>query len=105
MIRTNEPIAIATWKHGFKATDVAMDILKNNGSALDAVEVGVRVTEADPKVRTVGYGGFTDQDGNVDYLLINLGDKKVKWVFGGLPDGFDDIGFTQLDDIKSNNNK
>ena len=59
------PLVISTWKHGFKATDVAMDILKNNGTALDAVEMGVRETEADPEVRTVGYGGYTDNTGEV----------------------------------------
>jgi L-asparaginase len=29
----------------------------NNGSALDAVEAGIRVVELDPKVRSVGFGG------------------------------------------------
>ena len=59
------PLVISTWKHGFKATDVAMNILQNNGTALDAVEMGVRETEADPEVRTVGYGGYTDNTGEV----------------------------------------
>ena len=62
---SKSPLVISTWKHGFKATDVAMDILENNGSALDAVEMGVRTTEADPEVRTVGYGGYTDNTGEV----------------------------------------
>ena len=62
---SKKSIVISTWKHGFKATDAAMDILKNNGTALDAVEMGVRETEADPEVRTVGYGGYTDNTGEV----------------------------------------
>ena len=65
MAKLNKPIAIATWKHGYKATLKAHEILNNNGSALDAVEFGINVTEADTNVRTVGYGGFTDEEGNV----------------------------------------
>ena len=33
--------------------------------AIDSVESGVRVAESDSDIRTVGYGGYTDQDGNV----------------------------------------
>jgi isoaspartyl peptidase/L-asparaginase-like protein (Ntn-hydrolase superfamily) len=32
---------------------------------LDAVEQGVRISEADPKVESVGYGGFPDASGEV----------------------------------------
>ena len=35
----------------------AIDTLMNTGSALDAVEAGIRVVELDPKVRSVGFGG------------------------------------------------
>jgi len=65
MQRSQRPIVIATWKHGYKATQKAFDTVNNNGLALDAVEAGIRVTESDSDVRTVGYGGYTDQDGNV----------------------------------------
>ena len=65
MPKLNKPIAIATWEHGHKATIKAYNILNNNGSALDAVEFGINVTEADPLVRTVGYGGYTDDKGEV----------------------------------------
>ena len=60
-----EPIVIGTWKHGYKATKGTYEILINGGLALDAVEEGAKITESDTKVRTVGYGGYTDQDGNV----------------------------------------
>ena len=56
---------MATWKHGYKASQNAYNILNNNGFALDSVEAGVRVAESDSDIRTVGYGGYTDQDGNV----------------------------------------
>ena len=41
------------------------EILKNNGTGLDSVEKGVRITESDPNVRTVGYGGYTDDTGEI----------------------------------------
>ena len=59
------PIVISTWNHGIAANKVAMDIIKNRGNALDAVEAGVRVTESDPEMMSVGYGGLPDRDGHV----------------------------------------
>jgi len=40
-------------------------VLKNGGRALDAVETGVKVPEADPNNQSVGYGGRPDRDGRV----------------------------------------
>ena len=59
------PVALSTWDHGLAANAAAWGILDTGGSALDAVEAGVRVTEADPSVTTVGYGGAPDRDGVV----------------------------------------
>ena len=47
--RMGKPIVISTWNHGLPANDAAMAILRNNGSALDAVEAVVRVPEANPE--------------------------------------------------------
>jgi N4-(beta-N-acetylglucosaminyl)-L-asparaginase len=58
------PVVIATWDNR-KATAAAWEVLKNNGRALDAVEAGARVPEADPKDMSVGYGGLPDRDGKV----------------------------------------
>ncbi|MFN0013773.1 MAG: N(4)-(beta-N-acetylglucosaminyl)-L-asparaginase [Saprospiraceae bacterium] len=58
------PVVIATWDNR-KATDAAWQILSKGGRALDAVEAGARVPEADPMDTSVGYGGFPDRDGNV----------------------------------------
>ena len=60
----NSPMVIATWNN-LKATDAAMQSMKNGGSSLDAVEAGARIPEADPDDMSVGYGGFPDRDGNV----------------------------------------
>jgi len=56
---------LSTWPFGISANDRAMKILMQNGSALDAVEEGVRVTEADPSVTSVGYNGSLDRDGRL----------------------------------------
>ncbi|GGD70731.1 N(4)-(beta-N-acetylglucosaminyl)-L-asparaginase [Lacimicrobium alkaliphilum] len=61
----NKPIVVSTWEHGGPANVAAWKILARNGRALDAVEAGVRVPEADPAVRTVGYGGYPDASGKV----------------------------------------
>lgn len=60
-----KPVVISTWKHGVAANRAAWDVLVNGGRALDAVETGVRVTEADPASNSVGIGGFPDADGHV----------------------------------------
>ncbi|WP_205720220.1 isoaspartyl peptidase/L-asparaginase family protein [Fodinibius halophilus] len=63
--QVKKPVVISTWNHGIAANEAAWEVLAEGGSALDAVEAGVRVTEADPEVRTVGYGGRPDRDGYV----------------------------------------
>ncbi len=60
-----KPVVISTWNHGIPANEAAWKILSSNGRALDAVEQGVRVTESDPKITSVGYGGLPDRDGHV----------------------------------------
>lgn len=59
------PIVISTWDFGIQANAAAWEVLKNKGNALDAVEAGVRVPEADENNQTVGYGGRPDRDGKV----------------------------------------
>lgn len=60
-----KPIVLSTWNFGIKANQAAWSVLRKNGRALDAVETGVKVTEADPEERSVGYGGRPDRDGRV----------------------------------------
>ena len=64
-VNKNSPIVISTWSHGIPANEASIKILENNGSALDAVEAGVRVTEADAENQSVGLGGRPDSEGNV----------------------------------------
>lgn len=58
------PVVISTWNNQ-AANQKAWDIIATGGRALDAVESGVRVVEADPLDQSVGYGGRPDRDGNV----------------------------------------
>ena len=64
-VNKDNPIVISTWSHGIPANEASIKILENNGSALDAVEAGVRVTEADAENQSVGLGGRPDSEGNV----------------------------------------
>lgn len=59
------PLVISTWSPNIKANAAAWQILAKGGRALDAVEQGVWVPEADPDDTSVGYGGLPDRDGRV----------------------------------------
>jgi len=60
----SEPLLIATWKNE-KATIAGWNKLMETGKALDGVEAGARIPEADPNDTSVGYGGYPDRDGHV----------------------------------------
>ncbi len=62
---TQKPVVISTWRFGLQANEAAWKVLQTKGRALDAVEAGVKVPEADPNERSVGYGGRPDRDGRV----------------------------------------
>ncbi len=62
---TNNPIVISTWDFGKTANTEAWKTLSKKGRALDAVEAGVRIPEADPTINTIGYGGLPDREGHV----------------------------------------
>ena len=69
----DNPIVISTWAPNVKANAEAWKILGNGGRALDAVEAGVQIPEADPADQSVGYGGLPDRDGKVtlDACIMN----------------------------------
>lgn len=70
------PMVIATWDVP-NATARAWEVLSTGGSALDAVEKGVMVEEADENNQSVGKGGRPDRDGNVtlDACIMDKGGK------------------------------
>lgn len=63
-ILKNTASIIATWPNE-KATTAAWLKLKETNYALDAVEAGARIPEADVLDTSVGYGGYPDRDGKV----------------------------------------
>jgi isoaspartyl peptidase/L-asparaginase-like protein (Ntn-hydrolase superfamily) len=69
------PVVLSTWNHGLAANDAAWKILSSKGAALDAVEKGVMVTEADFSNLSVGLGGLPDRDGHVT-LDASIMDEK-----------------------------
>src|SRR5690606_17322867 len=69
------PVVLSTWDFGMAANDAAWQVIQKKGRALDAVEAGVRVCEADPENQTVGYGGFPDRDGHVTLDACIMDDK------------------------------
>jgi N4-(beta-N-acetylglucosaminyl)-L-asparaginase len=60
-----KPVVISTWFSNVKANAAAWEVLRTNGKAIDAVEAGVKIPEADPEDKSVGYGGLPDRDGKV----------------------------------------
>ena len=83
------PLVIATWKTDL-AVETAAAYLAKGASALDAVEQGCRIEEANEKGQSVGKGGLPDRDGNVtlDACIMDskgnygavLGVKNIKHV-------------------------
>ncbi len=63
-VSVGEATVLSTWNN-IKANEAAWQIISQGGRALDAVESGAKVPEADPKDQSVGYGGLPDRNGNV----------------------------------------
>ena len=61
----NLPIVISTWDFGVFANKQAWKTLSKGGRALDAIEAGARIPEADMNNHTVGRAGYPDRDGRV----------------------------------------
>ena len=69
----HKPKIISTWKHGLEANKIAWDTFQKSNKGLDAIEQGLRHTEADVTNRSVGIGGMPDRDGDVtlDACIMN----------------------------------
>jgi N4-(beta-N-acetylglucosaminyl)-L-asparaginase len=59
----NKPIVLSTWNFGLDANKEAWKTLSNGGRAVDAVENGVKITEADRSNHSVGLSGLPDREG------------------------------------------
>ena len=88
-LKSIKPLVIATWKTDL-AVETAAKVLEKGGAALEAVEEGCRIEEANEKGQSVGKGGLPDRDGNVtlDACIMDekgnygavLGVKNIKHV-------------------------
>lgn len=58
-------VMVSTWDFGAAANTAGLAARAGGGSALDMVEAGGRVAEADESNSSVGYGGLPDRDGRV----------------------------------------
>jgi N4-(beta-N-acetylglucosaminyl)-L-asparaginase len=72
--QVEKPIVVSTWRNP-DANAAAWKVLQAKGYALDAVEQGAHVPEANPKDTSVGYGGLPDREGLVT-LDASIMDEK-----------------------------
>jgi len=59
------PVVLSTWDFQLPVNEKAYEILQGGGNLLDAVEESISLVEADPRITSVGRGGYPDRDGHV----------------------------------------
>jgi beta-aspartyl-peptidase (threonine type) len=59
-------VIIVASSNGRVGISAAMEVLRNGGSAIDAVEAGIRLVESNPQDHTVGLGGIPNLLGEVE---------------------------------------
>src|SRR3984885_1966366 len=64
-LKLSGPLVVSTWDFGVPANKAAWSVLSAGGWAVDAVEAGARVPEADLRNHSVGRAGYPDRDGHV----------------------------------------
>jgi N4-(beta-N-acetylglucosaminyl)-L-asparaginase len=74
-VKLQTPCVVSTWDFGVAANAAAWRVLSKGGAALDAVEAGARVPEADMSNHSVGRAGYPDRDGHVS-LDASIMDQK-----------------------------
>src|SRR5579863_1554955 len=77
---SGHPVVISTWDTGLSANKGAWEVLSKNGSALDAVEAGVMVTESTINC-CVGLGANPDRDG---YVTLDASIMDHQWNCGSV---------------------
>jgi N4-(beta-N-acetylglucosaminyl)-L-asparaginase len=77
---TGQPVVISTWDTGLAANKGAWEVLGRSGSALDAVEAGVMVTESTINC-CVGLGANPDRDG---FVTLDASIMDHEWNCGSV---------------------
>lgn len=77
---TGKALVLSTWDTGLAANKGAWEVLGRNGSALDAVEAGVRITESSINC-CVGLGANPDRDG---FVTLDASIMDHQWNCGSV---------------------
>jgi N4-(beta-N-acetylglucosaminyl)-L-asparaginase len=59
------PVVLSTWNFNLPVNQTAVAVLESGGSVVDAVEKSISLVESDPKITSVGRGGYPDRDGHL----------------------------------------
>ena len=79
------PVFLGTWRFGVPACRMGWSRLAAGATALDAIEAGANVTEDDPDVNSVGFGGLPNSEGVVELdAAIMDGPTHAAGSVGGL---------------------
>ncbi len=60
------PLCVIASGNGIRATEKAMELMRQGADPLDAVIAGVNIVEEDPNDMSVGYGGLPNEEGVVE---------------------------------------
>jgi N4-(beta-N-acetylglucosaminyl)-L-asparaginase len=63
---TPKSLCVVSSGNGIRATEKAMELMRQGADPLDAVIAGVNIVEEDPNDMSVGYGGLPNEDGVVE---------------------------------------
>lgn len=66
MAQPEKKMIVIASSNGLKATEKAMELLRQGYDPLDAVIAGVNLVEEDPEDMSVGYGGLPNEEGEVE---------------------------------------
>jgi N4-(beta-N-acetylglucosaminyl)-L-asparaginase len=79
---SQQPLFVATWNFGLPACQQSLETLNKTKSILDAIEMGIRVAEADTNVDSVGVGGAPNANGSSSWmraLWMAKRTRPVRW--------------------------
>lgn len=96
---------IATWRMALEGIEEAQDILENQGSASEAIEVAIQNVEDFPYYKSVGYGGLPNENMEVELDAAYMdGDTLDIGAIGAIKDFAHPISIAkQLSKEKVNN--
>src|ERR1039457_1540745 len=86
--RRSSNIILVTNNEGTVGVPPACRRLAEGAAALDAIEAGIRLVEADPTVRTVGRGGWPNLAGEVELDACLMDGTTLRTGAGGALEGY-----------------